>query len=110
MDRPAPGSLLKFPTVPKTRKLLDMARHYPCAWCNRQDGTTVAAHCNELALGRGFSHKTPDFLVAFLCHECHDHVDGRRGMLSIADKRVMWNRAYVVTMSWLWRDGLVCVA
>ena len=110
MDRPVPGSLLKFQSVPKVRKLLDMARHYPCAWCNRQDGTTVAAHCNELALGRGFAHKTPDYLVAYLCHDCHDHVDGRRGGLPLNEKRAMWNRAYVQTVAWWFRDGVVFVA
>lgn len=110
MDRVAPGSLLKALPVSKVRKLLDAARQYPCAHCNRNDGTTVAAHCNELALGRGHSHKTPDYLVAYLCHECHDYVDGRRGGLMLLEKRAMWNRAYVVTVSWWFRDGLVAVA
>lgn len=101
---------LKPVPIERTQKLLDAARHYPCANCNRQDGTIVAAHCNELALGRGFAHKTPNYLVAFLCHECHDVVDGRRGGLEHEQKRQIWNRAFVVTQSWLWRDGLVKVA
>lgn len=106
MDR-LPGTLLKAPAPAKLQKLKDAARNYPCAWCNRQDGTVVAAHCNELSLGRGFGHKTKDFLVAYLCHYCHDAVDGRRGGLSIEQKRAMWNRAYVVTVGWWFRDGLV---
>lgn len=110
MDRHVPGTLLKLPAVPKVSKLLQMAQHYPCAHCNRRDGTIVAAHCNELALGRGFGHKTPSYLVAYLCHECHDACDGRRFGLSLEEKRAMWNRAYVVTMSWLWRDGRIKVA
>lgn len=101
--------LLKAPPVPKGKKLLDAARHYPCAHCKRQDGTIVAAHCNELALGRGFAHKTPDYLVAFLCSGCHDQVDGRAGGLKIEEKRQMWNRAYVQTMAWLFRDGRVTI-
>lgn len=103
-------NLLKPDQQPKLQKLLDFARHYPCAHCNAKDGTTVAAHCNELALGRGHSHKTPDYLVAYLCQQCHDYVDGRSGALTIAEKRTMWNRAYVVTMSWLFKDGIVKVA
>lgn len=103
-------SLLKPEKPPKLAKLKAAARLYPCANCNRQDGTIVAAHCNELALGRGYAHKTPDYLVAFLCHACHDAVDGRAGSLSISEKRAMWNRAYVVTLSWLFRDGVVVVA
>lgn len=108
MDRVS--SLLKPETPKKLQKLLDAAQHYPCAHCNRQDGTIVAAHCNELALGRGFAHKTPSYLVAYLCSVCHDVVDGRTGGLQLEQKRTMWNRAYVVTMSWLWRDGRIQVA
>lgn len=92
-------SFLKDLPVPRLQKLLDAARDYPCSHCNRQDGTIVAAHCNELALGRGMGLKTKDYLVAYLCHECHDVVDGRRGGLCLLEKRVMWNRAYVVTVS-----------
>lgn len=105
-------TLLKPLPVAKTSKLLHAARDYPCAHCNKM-GYTVPAHCNELALGRGFSHKTPDFMVAYLCGDpggCHDAVDGRAHGLSLQEKRAMWNRAYVVTVSWWWRDGLVVVA
>jgi hypothetical protein len=109
MDR-IPGSLLKVETPAKLQKLLDAAATYRCAHCNRDDGTVVAAHCNELALGRGFAHKTPNYLVAYLCHDCHDAVDGRAHALSKDEKRAMWNRAYAVTVSWWFRDGLVRVA
>lgn len=98
---------LKPVPIERTQKLLDAARHYPCANCNRQDGTIVAAHCNELALGRGFAHKTPDYLVAYLCHECHDHHEGRRGNLTREERQALWNRAYVVTAMWWFRDELV---
>jgi hypothetical protein len=108
VDRYAP--LLKQATPARLSKLHAAAKNYPCAWCNRQDGTIVPAHCNELALGRGIGHKTPDFLVAYLCHDCHDAVDGRAHGLPIAEKRAMWNRAYVVTVSWWFRDGLIEVA
>lgn len=111
MDRyRLPGSLLKIDTPSKLQHLLNAAATYRCAHCHRDDGTVVAAHCNELALGRGFAHKTPDYMVAYLCHECHDVVDGRRGGLDLEQKRAMWNRAFVVTQSWLWRDGLIKVA
>ncbi len=104
------GSYQKLQPIAKGQKLLDAARHYPCAHCHRNDGTIVAAHCNELALGRGFAHKTPDYLVAYLCSVCHDVVDGRAGGLTLEEKRTMWNRAYVVTMSWLFRDKRVVIA
>lgn len=100
----------KLAPQPKLQKLLDFARHYPCAHCNGQDGTIVAAHCNELALGRGFAHKTPDYMVAYLCQQCHDFCDGRRGGLTLEERRAMWHRAYCVTVSWWFRDSVVKVA
>lgn len=110
MARPSHSlGFLKPATPSKLQKLLDGARDYPCAHCARNDGTVVAAHNNELSLGRGFAHKTPDYMVAYLCSVCHDVVDGRSGGLPIAEKRQMWNRAYVVTVSWWFRDGLVVV-
>lgn len=108
MDRVT--SLLKDQPVPRAKKLLEAARHYPCANCNANDGTIVAAHSNELALGRGFGHKTKDFLVAYLCHECHDHHEGRRGNLTREERRAMWHRAYCVTVGWWLRDGVVVIA
>lgn len=103
-------TLLKPFPVPRLQKLKDAAKDYPCAHCNRQDGTIVAAHCNELALGRGFAHKTPDYLVAYLCYGCHDAVDGRAHGMTLEEKRSMWNRAFVQTYAWLWRDGVIKVA
>lgn len=103
-------SLLKFERPANLQRLLDVAATYRCAHCNRDDGTVVAAHNNELALGRGFAHKTPDYMVAYLCHECHDVVDGRRGGLDLEQKRAIWNRAYVQTVAWWFRDKLVKVA
>lgn len=102
-------SYLKTEKPARLQVLLDAAQHYPCAHCGRKDGTVVAAHCNELALGRGFAHKTPDYLVAYLCDVCHSHCDGRTGGLLLEQKRAMWNRAYTVTVSWWFKDGLVVV-
>jgi 5-methylcytosine-specific restriction endonuclease McrA len=109
MDR-VTTHLLKDQPTPKAGKLLDAARHYPCAHCNRNDGTIVAAHCNELALGRGMGFKTKDFQVAYLCMECHDHHEGRRGNLTRDERRVLWYRAHAVTIAWLFRDRRIVVA
>ena len=108
MDRPH-LSLLKPEKPAKLQKLLDAAQHYPCAHCNRQDGTVVAAHNNELAFGRGAFFKTSNHLVAYLCHECHDGHEGRRGNLTREQRRELWHRAHTVTVAWWWRDGLIVV-
>lgn len=108
MDRPV-VYLLKPEKPAKLQKLLDAARDYPCAHCKRKDGTVCAAHNNELAFGRGAYHKTAGYLVAYLCHDCHDAVDGRAHGLSIEEKRAMWHRAHTVTVAWWFQDGLVIV-
>lgn len=98
--------------VAKTQKLIAAARDYPCAHCHKV-GFTVACHNNELALGRGAYFKTPDQLVAYLCGDpggCHDAVDGRAHGLTLDQKRTMWCRAYVVTVSWWFRDRLIEIA
>lgn len=102
-------ALLKDLPIPRVAKLAAAAKDYPCANCHKNDGTIVAAHNNELAFGRGAYFKTKGFLVAYLCHLCHDLVDGRRGGLSIEEKRALWHRAYTVTVSWWFRDGLVII-
>ena len=63
-------------------KLLKAAQDRPCVICSAV-GTTVAAHSNSLAHGRGFAHKAPDYYTAYLCQQCHDKVDGRAGGLSM---------------------------
>ncbi|MEO8631509.1 MAG: nuclease domain-containing protein [Betaproteobacteria bacterium] len=70
----------------KSKKLRDSARGRPCMFCGIVDDTVVAAHCNE-GEHRGMGLKAPDSLIAYLCHRCHDRVDGRCGSLSLEEKR-----------------------
>jgi hypothetical protein len=107
MDRVS--SLLKDEPVAKAGKLLAAARNYPCAHCSRDDGTVVAAHSNELAMGRGIGFKTKHFQVAYLCMECHDAHEGRRHGLTREQRQQLWHRAHCVTVAWWFRDGLVIV-
>jgi hypothetical protein len=46
--------------------------------CNRDPETTVLAHSNSLADGKGMGLKAPDTAAAFSCSACHDVLDGRR--------------------------------
>jgi hypothetical protein len=91
------------------KKLLDEARDRPCVLCGRQDGTTVAAHSNSLAHGRGFAYKTPSFMVAYVCQGCHDEIDGRAGKLTKEEKRSMWMDAWVKTVAIWFNEGIVKV-
>lgn len=92
-----------------SKKLRDAAHDYPCVLCGKE-GCTVGAHSNALEHGRGASKKTPDYMLAYVCNDCHDLIDGRRGGLPKEEKREMWLRAFARTVALWFRDGLVRVA
>ena len=86
-----------------SKKLLKAARDLPCMECGKQDGTVVAAHRNE---SKGMGMKNPDWQVAYLCCECHYELDNGKTMTR-EERRAMWNRAYVKTVDYWFRNGLV---
>lgn len=45
--------------------------------CNFNPETTVWAHANGLAAGKGRGLKSPDALGTYACSACHDVIDGR---------------------------------
>lgn len=90
----------------RLKRLLDGARDRTCVLCG-SEGTTVAAHSNSLEHGRGYAHKAPDYMVAYVCQQCHDMIDGRIGGLSKEEKRDMWLRAWVKTVPIWFEDGIV---
>lgn len=87
-------------------RLLRAAETQPCVLCN-STGTTVAAHSNSLEHGRGIGHKAPDYFVAYVCQECHDQIDGRKGGLRKEEKREMWMRAFARTVALWFETGVV---
>ena len=80
----------------RNHKLLKSARDQLCVMCGSM-GSTTSAHCNELAF-RGMGLKSHDCLVAWLCQDCHDLVDGRTGYLTLEEKREMWRTAFIRTV------------
>lgn len=46
--------------------------------CNFTPATTVWAHANGSAAGKGIGMKSIDELGAYLCSDCHDLIDRRR--------------------------------
>lgn len=93
----------------RSKKLLASAEGQPCAYCG-SIGTTVSAHSNSVALGKGMGIKCPDFYCAFLCVTCHSNYDGRSGHLSRAEKYEMWTTAYLRTVGQWFTQGFVKVA
>lgn len=66
-----------FPKAePQNRTLLDLARGKPCLLqipyvCNRNPDTTVAAHSNALADGKGKGIKAHSERTVWACGACH---------------------------------------
>lgn len=94
----------------RSKAILDSAHGKPCASCGILDGTTVSAHLNSVALGKGTGIKVADCLSARMCQQCHDHYDGRVPGWSPDEKmeRFMW--AYFRTVRAWFNEGLVQVA
>lgn len=95
-------------------KILQHAKGRPCTNCNREDGTTVAAHSNLAEHGKGKGIKAHDLFSAFLCHACHSWLDQGTGrdptgiwQSDKMDKREMFMRAMHKTMLILLRDGVL---
>jgi hypothetical protein len=75
--------MIAFPknTAQRNPSLLAMARDKPClirkqGVCNGDNSTTVAAHSNELAHGKGRGLKANDFYTVWACARCHTWLDG----------------------------------
>lgn len=86
--------------------LLRSAEGQACTICGVV-GTTVAAHANSVALGKGMGIKAPDCFTAHLCQVCHDLYDGRRGKLTKQEKEDLWMTAFLRTVKRWFDQGIV---
>lgn len=93
----------------RSQKLIDSAEDQNCVHCGSR-GTTIAAHANSVALGKGTGIKVPDYFTAWLCQTCHDLYDGRVGKLSKQEKEEFWVRAFLKTVAQWFIQGIVKVA
>ena len=90
--------------------LLDAAEGQPCVICE-SIGTTVAAHANSVALGKGTGIKVPDFYTAWVCQRHHDMIDGRRPVeLPYASPFELWTWAYLKTVKRWFDEGIVKIS
>ena len=69
-------------------------------WCL---GRCMPCHSNELDHGKGMGLKSPD-IMAFMCSDCHDLVDGRTGNLSRSEKVLKFLDAVYKTFVWLFEE------
>ncbi len=92
----------------RSAKLLKAANGQSCVLCGSV-GSTVAAHANSVALGKGTGIKSPDFYAVHFCQEHHDLYDGRRPGWNKQQKEEMWHLAFVRTIARLFDQGIVVV-
>ena len=89
-------------------KLLRAVATLPCQHCGIDDGTTVAAHYNQLRDGKGRGLKAHDYRVATLCFKCHAELD-QGSKLNKSERIEMWESAYRSTIAELFERSLIDV-
>lgn len=101
----------------RSRKVLNSARGQPCSGrfptiCNNDPETTVWAHLNGHAFGKGMGIKAHDILGLHLCDACHRYLDvghGTRPILSNEELLLCVLEGVTTTWVRLIRDGIVIV-
>lgn len=93
-------------TTYRNPKLLALAAEAPhCMWCHSANqGQVVACHSNKIIHGKGIGHKAHD-IPAYLCHACHDIVDGRTGKYNAMEREFIFLEAVYESMVWLLQNG-----
>lgn len=110
---PAPVALLRPVNAPRVgervaaspkkpraenRALLDLAAGKPClvqvrGVCKQRTETTIAAHSNKAAHGKGKSIKAHDYYSVWCCFECHIWLD--QGPMPAHVKDVVFMNAHL---------------
>jgi hypothetical protein len=99
----------------RNKRLTDLCHDCPCFvdephQCNDHQGS-VPMHSDWSIFGRGGWHKAHDFAIAAGCPNAHALLTGHIGDDSEREhKRMVWLRAHVKTMEWMWTNGKVKVA
>ena len=88
----------------RNKRLLEIARNFPCQHCGIDDGTVVAAHSNQLRDGKGKGIKASDYRIASLCFKCHAELDQGKN-LSKQERLEMWEEAHRKTIGLLFDNG-----
>jgi hypothetical protein len=76
----------------RSQKYLRGSQGQPCSFrgptCNADPATTIPAHLNGAAFGKGAMHKAHDIAVLDACSDCHAYIDvghGTKPLMSDAD-------------------------
>ena len=87
----------------RNEKLLRAVAQLPCQICGLE-GSTQAAHSNQLRDGKGRGLKAHDYRVAALCFGHHTEID--QGAKLTKEQRIeLWDEAHRKTIGKLFEDG-----
>jgi hypothetical protein len=92
----------------RNAKLLKEVAKLPCQHCGLDDGTTVAAHSNQLRDGKGRGLKANDYRIATLCFSCHANLDQGKE-LDKSQRIEMFEEAHRKTIGELFEKGIINV-
>jgi hypothetical protein len=92
----------------RNAKLLKEVAKLPCQHCGLDDGTTVAAHSNQLRDGKGRGLKANDYRIATLCFSCHANLDQGKE-LDKSQRIEMFEEAHRKTIGELFERGIINV-
>jgi len=92
----------------RNKLLLEVCRCLPCQHCGIQNGTTVAAHSNQLRDGKGRGLKAHDYRIATLCFSCHAELD-QGTKLDKSERVEMWENAHRKTIAELFERGYIVI-
>jgi len=76
--------------------------------CNYDPETTVSAHSNLQAHGKGKAIKAHDCFVCWACRDCHEWLD--HGQATRQEKEGAFERAKDRTLLKMWELGLIQVS
>jgi hypothetical protein len=97
----------------RSKKILRHARGQPCLLalpgCNCDPETTVFAHLNGAAYGKGMGQKASDIAGMFAGFECHSRYDLHQTGLTEAELTGVLLKAVIATWEVLIRDGIIIV-
>jgi hypothetical protein len=97
----------------RSKKILRHARGQPCLLalpgCNCSPETTVFAHLNGAAYGKGMGQKASDIAGMFAGFECHSRYDLHQTGLNEAQLNAALLKAVIATWEVLIRDGIIIV-
>jgi ferredoxin len=97
----------------RSNKLLKAAKGQSCMVqipnvCNGNNETTVAAHSNQLAHGKGMGIKAHDCFIAWSCSSCHAEID--QGKMDKLHKQFYWQQGFERTILAMLQLGIIVVA